>query len=168
MKTLYILRHAKSSWSDPEMSDFERPINHRGEKAAPFMGELMHREGLQPYLILSSPAKRALQTAELVKKAGKLDAELRFEHRIYEASPQTLRQIAAELDDAYPSAMLVGHNPGIEGFVRFLTGSLEPFPTAALAVIDLDVDSWVSINEGCGTLRRIYRPRDEMSSARFG
>lgn len=127
------------------------------------MGDLMHREGLHPYLILSSPAKRARQTAELVKEAGELDAELRFEHRIYEASPQTLRQVSAELDDAYPSAMLVGHNPGIEGFVRFLTGSLEPFPTATLAVIDLDIHSWVSINDGCGTLRRIYRPRDEMS-----
>lgn len=162
MKTLYILRHAKSSWTDPEMSDFDRPLNHRGEKAAPFMGELMSRKSLQPYLILASPALRAKQTAEIVKKTGKLDAELRFEHLIYEASPQTLRQIVSEIDNAYPTAMLVGHNPGLEGFVYFLTGILQPFPTAALAVVDLNIDSWSAVSEGCGIARQIFRPRDEM------
>lgn len=162
MKTLYILRHAKSSWAEPDMSDFDRPLNERGLRAAPFMGELMARKGLEPYLILSSPAKRAKQTAELVKKAGKFDAELRFEHRIYEASPQTLRQVITGIDDAYPSAMIVGHNPGIEGFIRFATGDLHPFPTAALAVIEFDTDSWFTIGEGRGKLHHIYRPRDEM------
>lgn len=163
MKTLYILRHAKSSWADADMSDFDRPLNDRGYSAAPFMGELMAREGFEPYLILSSPAKRAKHTAELVKKAGKLDAELRFEHRIYEASPQTLRQIINEIDDTYPSAMIVGHNPGLEGFIRFLTGTLQPFPTAALAVIDIDTDTWFTINEGRGTINHIFRPREEMA-----
>lgn len=128
------------------------------------MGELMKREGIQPYLILSSPAERAKQTAEIIKEAGELDGELRFEHRIYEASPQTLRQIVSEIDDAYPSAMLVGHNPGLEGFNRFLTGDLEPMPTAALAVIELDIDTWLSANEGRGSMVRIYRPREEMAA----
>jgi phosphohistidine phosphatase len=163
MKTLYILRHAKSSWADPDMSDFDRPLNERGEKAAPFMGKLMDRLGLEPYLILSSPAKRAQQTARLVKKAGNFDAELRFEHRIYQASPQTLRQVVTEIDDAYPSAMIVGHNPGIEDFVRFLTGSLQPFPTAALAVIELETNSWLTMTEGSGNIQHLYRPREEMA-----
>lgn len=144
------------------MSDFERPLNERGLKAAPFMGELLAREGYAPYVILSSPANRAKETARLVKRAGKLDAEIRYVDRIYEASPQTLRQIVAEIDDAYPSVLVVGHNPGIEGFIRFLTGVLEPFPTAALAVIDVDVDNWFTINEGRGSLQKVYRPRDEM------
>ncbi len=163
MKTLFVLRHAKSSWTDPDMSDFDRPLNDRGNKAAVFMGELVSREGHHPYLILSSSAVRAKATAVLVKKAGKLDAEIRFEHRIYQASPQTLRQVVSDIDDAYPSALLVGHNPGIEGFIRYLTGDLEPMPTAALAVIELDTPSWTSTNADIGKLIKVYRPREEMS-----
>lgn len=162
MKTLFILRHAKSSWADADMSDFERPLNDRGMKAAAFMGELISDKGYEPYLILSSPAVRARSTAEIVKKAGKLDAEIRYEHRIYEASPQTLRQTISEIDGAYRSVLLVGHNPGIEGLSRFLTGHLESFPTAALAVIDLNIDEWSYIDEGRGTLSKIYRPKEEM------
>ncbi len=161
MKTLFILRHAKSSWAEADMSDFERPLNERGEKAAAFMGELMSRKGYEPYVILSSPAVRAKSTSEIVKKSGKLDGELRFEHRIYEASPQTLRQAVSDLDDAYASALLVGHNPGIEGFIRYLTGDLEPIPTAALAVIDLDIDTWLAVSEDRGELKKIYRPKEE-------
>jgi phosphohistidine phosphatase len=163
MKTIFIMRHAKSSWSEPDLSDFERPLNDRGKKAAPFMGELMVRKGFEPYVILSSPARRARATAELVKQSGNFDAELLFEHRIYEASPHTLSQVASEIDDAYPSAMLVGHNPGIEGFIRYLTGNLEPMPTAALAVIELNIDKWKGIDDGIGELKEIFRPREEMN-----
>jgi phosphohistidine phosphatase len=156
------MRHAKSSWNDATLADFERPLNERGQLAAPFMGELMHAHGFEPYLILSSPAERAKSTTELVKKAGKFDAEVRFDRRIYEASPNALLQIVAEIDDSYRSALLVGHNPGIEGFIRYLTGQLEPMPTAALAVIDIDADNWDLIDEGRGVLQNVYRPKNEM------
>lgn len=162
MKTLYVLRHAKSSWADAAMSDFERPLNERGNRAAAFIGELMADNGYEPYVILSSPAVRAKATAEIVKRSGGLDAEIRFEHRIYEASPQTLRQAISDIDDAYPSALVVGHNPGIEGLIRFLTGKIEAIPTAALSVIDLDIDNWGYIDEDRGTLTNIYRPKEEM------
>jgi phosphohistidine phosphatase len=162
MKTLYLLRHAKSSWAEAAMSDFERPLNDRGNRAAAFMGELMSANGYEPYVILSSPAVRAKSTAELVKRSGELDAEIRFEHRIYEASPQTLRQAISDIDDAYPSALVVGHNPGIETLISFLTGQLEPVPTAALAVIDLDIDAWGYIDEGRGKLNKMHRPKEEM------
>ncbi|MFT3743724.1 MAG: histidine phosphatase family protein [Pyrinomonadaceae bacterium] len=162
MKTLYLLRHAKSSWADATMSDFERPLNERGTNAAAFIGELMAENGYEPYVILSSPAIRAKATAELVKRSGSLDAEIRFEHRIYEASPQTLRQAISDIDDAYPSALVVGHNPGIETLIAFLTGRIEPVPTAALAVIDLDIDAWAYIDEGRGTLSKMHRPKEEM------
>ena len=162
MKTLFILRHAKSSWEDADLADFERPLNERGLKTAPFMGEVMARKGFAPSVILSSPAVRAKQTALLVKDSGGISGELRFDDRIYEASPQRLLQVASEIDDAFRSAMLVGHNPGIEGFIRFLTGQLEPMPTAALAVIELDIDKWGETVAGCGELRAIYRPKDEM------
>ena len=162
MKTLFISRHAKSSWADAALADFDRPLNERGLRAAPFMGGLMRRRDLLPDAILSSPAARARQTAELLKNAGAFDAEIRFDHRIYEASPPSLRQVVAELDDWIDSALLVGHNPGIEGFLRFLTGHLEPMPTAALAVIKLNIDDWVNIDDGCGELKSVHRPKEEM------
>ncbi len=79
MKTLYILRHAKSTWTDANLSDFERPLNERGVKTAPFMGELMAKKNFQPDLILSSPAQRAKQTALLIKKAGRMKAEIKYD-----------------------------------------------------------------------------------------
>ena len=162
MKTLFLCRHAKSSWTDAALSDFDRPLNERGLKAAPFMGELMREKKLRPNIVLSSPALRARATAEILKKSGTLATDTTFEHRIYEASPQGLRQVIAELDDSNYSAMLIGHNPGIEGFIRFLTGQLEPMPTAAIAVINLDIDKWNAIDDGCGELEAIFRPKDEM------
>lgn len=127
------------------------------------MGSLIAREGPEPYVILSSPAKRARETAELVKKAGGFDAEIRFESRFYEAGLPTLRQVVSEIDDAYPSAMIVGHNPGLEAFLRYLTGNVERMPTAGLAVVELNIDSWMSIGDGSGILRKMVRPREEMA-----
>ena len=164
MKTLFVLRHAKSSWDDPDLADFDRPLNDRGRKAAPFMGDVMQRNGFVPNVILSSPAARAKETAMLVNSGSASNAEIEYEDRIYEASPQTLLQVAAAIDDRHESAMMVGHNPGIEGFIRFLTGKMEPMPTAALAVVDLDISKWEQIGAGSGRLRKIIRPKDEMKT----
>ena len=164
MKTLFVLRHAKSSWDDPDLADFDRPLNDRGRSAAPFMGEVMNRNGFSPDVILSSPDVRARDTAMHVKEAGDLSAEIRFDEGIYEASPQALRQIVAAIDDQNRSAMVVGHNPGIEGFISFLTGRLESIPTAALAVIDLDIAKWSDINSASGVLRTVSRPKHEMKT----
>jgi phosphohistidine phosphatase len=168
MKTLYVLRHAKSSWDNAGLADFDRPLNGRGKIAAPFMGQVLEEYEFEPGIILSSPAVRARETARLVKEAAALDAEIKYNERIYEASPQTLLQIAASLDDRFTSAMIVGHNPGMEGFVRVLTGRLESMPTASLAVIDLDVMGWEQIGAGVGKLRRIIRPKDEMKRFKKG
>lgn len=164
MKTIYILRHAKSSWDDPDLDDFDRPLNPRGRSAAPFMGKVMKSRGYEPETIISSPAARAYETAKLVAESGRLDAEIIQDERIYEASQQTLRQIAVGIDDGFGSAMIVGHNPGIESIVHFLTGKLESMPTAALAVIDLDVNGWAEIVGRSGTLREVIRPKDEMKT----
>jgi phosphohistidine phosphatase len=160
MKTIYILRHAKSSWSDPDLADLYRPLNDRGEQAAPFMGKLMAEKGYEPSIILSSTAVRARQTAELVRNFSGSTADIHLEDRIYEASPQALRQVISELDDAHASVLVVGHNPGTEGFIRYLSGAIEPMPTAALAVITLKIDSWEAIGTGCGTLEIVYRPKE--------
>jgi phosphohistidine phosphatase len=162
MKRLLLLRHAKSSWDDANLSDFERPLNSRGLVTAPFMGELIAGRELPVDLIVSSPAKRAAETAMLVKENGGLNAELRFDERIYEASPQTLLTVASEFDDSSDNIMLVGHNPGIEGFIGFLTGNIEPMPTAALAIIDLDINTWKDLTSGTGTINTVVRPKEEM------
>lgn len=164
VKTLYILRHAKSSWDNPNLADFDRPLNERGFKAAPFMGKTMARNSFQPDLILSSPAERARQTAMLVKKAGNLTAEIKYNEKIYEASPLRLIEIVSELENKICSVMLVGHNPGFEGLVKILTGEIQSMPTAALAVIDLKTDDWKDVSPDCCALRVLIRPKEAMKS----
>ena len=132
------------------------------------MGEVMKQNGFTPEIVISSPAVRASETARLVKDAAGLNAEIKHNERIYEASPQTLSRVAASIDDRFASAMIVGHNPGMEGFVLLLTGQLEPMPTAALAVIDLDILGWEQIIGTTGKLRQIIRPKDEVKTFRQG
>jgi phosphohistidine phosphatase len=145
-----------------DLSDFERPLNHRGQKAAPFMGRYMAEHGYLPAAIVSSPAKRAKETAELVKTNAGLEIEINFDDRIYEASPNTLRQAVSETVGDPDSLLLVGHNPGIEAFIRHLTGRIEPMPTAALAVIDLDIDAWAKIGHDTGKIMTVVRPKAVM------
>lgn len=162
MKTLLVLRHAKSSWDYPELSDFDRPLSKRGEAAAPFMGELMNSKGLEPDLIVSSPAKRARTTAEKAADAGGFEAPVELDERIYGAGANTLAYIIAGFDDGAETAMIVGHNPGFEDLVGALTGERPRFPTAALAVIDLDISVWSETESGKGRLRNLYIPKEEM------
>jgi phosphohistidine phosphatase len=168
MKTLYVLRHAKSSWENSDLADFDRPLNERGKTAAPFMGSVMKEGELSPGLIISSPAVRARETARLVKEAAGFDAAIEHDEQIYEASPQTLKQVVSSIDDRFESAMIVGHNPGMEGFVRLLTGKLESMPTGSLAIIDLDIPDWESLGKGSGSLRKIIRPKEEIRTFRKG
>lgn len=160
MKTLFILRHAKSSWDDANLADFDRPLNKRGLKTAPLVGEMIRKNKFEINSIISSPAKRAEQTANLVKEAAQIEADIRFDDRIYEASPRRLLEIASELDDKINSAMLVGHNPGLEGLLKLLTQKVEAMPTAALAVVDLKIESWKEIRIDCCDLRTVIRPKD--------
>lgn len=162
MKRLYLLRHAKSSWGEPDLADFDRPLNHRGRKAAPFMGRHIAERQLIPDTIISSPAQRARETAALVKENWEAVSEIQFNDRVYEASPQALMQIAEALPDKFSSALIIGHNPGLEGFLKILTGRSESMPTAALAVIELAIQNWMSIRAGSGTLVEVGRPRDLM------
>ncbi len=160
MKTLFILRHAKSSWDNADSADFDRPLNKRGLETAPLVGEIIRQNNFQIDSIISSPAKRAGQTAILVREAAQIKAEILFNDRIYEANPHRLLQIASELDDEIAAPMFVGHNPGLEGLIKMLTEETEPMPTAALAVIDLKIDNWKSIHIDCCNLRTIIRPKD--------
>lgn len=162
MKTLYLLRHAKSSWKDADLADFDRPLNERGRRAAPFMGRLLRERGSEIDLIVSSPAKRAKKTAKLFLEAAGYETDILYDQRIYEASPNTLIYVLSELDDRFSSVMLVGHNPGMEGLIRALTDRIEPMPTAAIAIIKLGVDTWAELAAGTGMLAAVIRPREEM------
>jgi len=169
MKTLTLLRHAKSSWADPGARDFDRPLNERGRDAAQAIGREMHALGLAFDAIVTSPAARALETlAEAGKRyGGRLAA--RADERIYLAPPSTLLKIVAETDDSIDRLLLVGHNPGFESLAALLTDGdetqaradlAEKYPTGALAEIALAVDHWKDVAPGQGRLVRFIKPRD--------
>jgi phosphohistidine phosphatase len=162
MKTLFLLRHAKSSWENSNLTDFERPLNKRGLNAAPFMGEKILYNRFQIDLILSSPAERARQTTILVKETALINSTIQYDRRIYEAGARQLLEVVSETNKDKNSIMLVGHNPGMEQLVEILTGETQTMPTAALAVIDLRIKRWKEISKRCGTLRKMIRPKDEM------
>lgn len=162
MKTLLILRHAKSSWGDPTLADHERPLNARGTRDAPRMGQLARDEGLCPDLIISSDAVRARVTAEAMAEAIGYRRQILLDARLYHASPA---EILAALRSAVPhdvsTVMIVGHNPGLEELVAQLTGEPEHLPTAALARIDLAIDTWSDLDSATrGTLSGSWRPDD--------
>jgi phosphohistidine phosphatase len=163
MKKLYLLRHAKSSWDDPNLADFDRPINQRGIAAAHFMGELMAGNGQIPDEIVSSPATRAVQTATLLKESSGFDAAIRLDERIYEASPHTLFQVISAFRETADSVLMIGHNPGFEGVIAYLTGTMVPMPTAGLAVVEFDIEKWSEIEAGTGKLVEVIRPKEAAS-----
>ena len=116
MKTLLLMRHAKSSWDNPGLRDFDRPLNERGLKAAPLMGRYLRAQGIAPDLIVSSPAQRAQQTAQLVKEAARCAAPIRYEAAIYDANLNALLKVLQALDKTTKTVLLVGHNPSFSGF----------------------------------------------------
>jgi phosphohistidine phosphatase len=160
MKTLLLLRHAKSSWKVLDQPDFERPLNGRGEKSAPLMGRYLRKQKIEPSLILCSPAERARQTAALFAEAARTNAELRYDERIYEASGLRLLEVVTQADEGADTVLLVGHNPGLEELVLLLTGEPRLMPTAALAKIDLSVDKWGKVKEQAGRLDWVVKPKE--------
>ena len=162
MKTLLVLRHAKSSWSDSTLDDHDRPLNERGERDAPRMGNLLRQQRLTPDLIISSDAVRAQMTAEAVGEAAGYGGEIRLEPLLYGAAPDDIVVVLrAAPDPNAKSVMVVGHNPGLEALVGQLTGERQDLPTAALAQIDLPIDRWRDLNETTrGTLVDLWRPKE--------
>lgn len=161
MKTLLILRHAKSSWNNARLSDHQRPLNQRGRQDAPRMGRLLRTEELVPDLIISSTAERALATAEAVALSSGYEAEIRSTRLLYHAEPEAYLDAVRQTDDARECVMVVGHNPGVSELLERLTGDQEQMPTAALAQILLPIKSWRELNEATeGQLVNLWRPRE--------
>ncbi|HXV60515.1 MAG TPA: histidine phosphatase family protein [Vicinamibacteria bacterium] len=160
MKTLMLLRHAKSSWKDETLDDHERPLNKRGKRAAPLMGRLIKKEALVPDLIISSTAVRARRTAEAVAETSGYARAVELDEELYLAPAGKLLDVAARVPgDTVRRLLLVAHNPGMEDLVAMLSGRSERFPTAALAVFELSVDRWRDVALGVETrLVSLFRP----------
>lgn len=144
MKTLYLVRHAKSSWDNPNQGDFDRPLNRRGEKAAPFMAKLMQQKSVNPDLILSSPANRALTTAEIFcETLGYPPEKIEQRIEIYEGGLNHMLRLVQQIPDSCTTAMLFGHNPTLTSFANFISGKhLENIVTCGIVRIDMKNSSW--------------------------
>ncbi|GGO95254.1 SixA phosphatase family protein [Stakelama pacifica] len=170
MKTLILLRHAKSSWDDTVSRDFDRPLNAKGERAAVTMGRTLRSLNLPFDALFASPAVRVEQTLEHFAHGLCRTLAPHWDRRAYLASAATLVDIVREFSDETQTVMLAGHNPGLEELVLTLVphGADEPlrdlveqkFPTASVAVIRFDVDRWADVGDGTGHLLHFVRPRD--------
>ena len=159
-RTLYLLRHAKSSWKDASLRDFDRPLKGRGREAAEQIGKRLGSEQPPPQLVICSPAARTRETAEIVLKHSNLKADVLFDLRIYEASLSDLLQVVADVPGDKQAAMMIGHNPGFEELVAFLSGEHRHMPTCALAKIALEVGSWKDVKAGEGSLEWFITPKE--------
>jgi phosphohistidine phosphatase len=160
VKTLLLMRHGKSSWSDPSLEDFDRPLKKRGIRAAGLVGAELRNRGMAPDLIWSSAARRALDTARLTAKAVGYAGEIRSDERLYFSGVEEQIGIIEELDDRYGVVMVFGHNPDMEALVAELTGEHVQMPTAALAQIEFAIDSWKDLRQLQGTLVSTILPRE--------
>jgi phosphohistidine phosphatase len=159
VKTLLLMRHAKSDWDAEYGSDHDRPLNGRGTRSAKLMGRVLTEEGLEPDHVISSTALRARSTAELAIAAGPWDARLALDRALYEEGPKGVLGAATSAPDV-PRLMLVGHQPTGSMLVAALTGERAEMKTATVAVVDLDLETWAGLPQAAGTLSRILSPRE--------
>lgn len=159
MKTVYFVRHAKSSWSNEFLRDIDRPLNKRGLRDAPLMAKKLREKGVKPDLFLSSPAKRALTTAEIF--AAGLDVDgIRVEPKLYEAFPEDVIRVIQGVEDAVQTLFVFGHNPTL--FVlanRFSKSELDNVPTCGIVRVEARIDSWRDFRENSGRMVEFMYPK---------
>jgi phosphohistidine phosphatase len=173
MRTVYLLRHAKSDWGDPAVKDHDRPLNARGREAAAAMAAYIKAKACRPDLVLCSTARRTVETFDLVKAALGERVPVKFEESLYLAESRQLMERMRWLDDGIKSVMFIGHNPGIAQFAAELSASPEDgpqeklhrrmrdkFSTGALAVIGVRAKAWRDVRSGRGALTDFTRPKD--------
>lgn len=169
MKRLAILRHAKSSWGDPDLDDFNRPLNERGWKAARRLGRELNQRGMTFDLVLSSTSARTRETIDGVQQHYALKAPIAFEKRLYGASAETLLAMVRGLGEAVTAPLIVGHNPGLERLIAELTRDdgkglrrkvAGKFPTSALAVIELPAKRWADVEPGSGEILELILAKE--------
>ena len=162
MKTLLLLRHAKSSWKDDTLDDHDRPLNARGKEEAPRMGQLLLDEHLLPDIILSSDAKRCRRTLEKLCESALYRGETVLTNELYLAAPAAYLKLLSKSSDHISRALVCGHNPGLEELLETLVQRYEPLTTAALAHIQLpELDRWSDLDASTrGELVKIWQPME--------
>jgi len=165
-KLLYLVRHAKSSWSDPSLSDRDRPLNKRGRRSAPDMGRRLAAQDHLPDLIISSPAKRAYSTArKIARELGYDQSEIMKDESLYFSGTGGMLEFLENLDDGYQKVMIVGHNPAMTTLLNILSGSsIDNMPTCAVAVIDYPMASWSELRSIEGQLLVYDFPKNPAGS----
>ena len=161
MKHLFLVRHAKSSWGNSGLSDFERPLNERGNKDKVTMGKRMKEKSIELDSLISSSAKRTKQTSlALSKEIGFPTQDIQFLKEIYHASPSVMLTFINNLDNEYNNLMLVGHNPGISMLCDYLCNHSVDFPTLGIAKISFDINDWQEVFGETGTLEWFDYPKN--------
>jgi phosphohistidine phosphatase len=159
MKTLMLLRHAKSSWKDSTLDDHDRPLNRRGRRSADLLRAFLKGKNLCPEFVLSSPALRTRETVELVFEGTAAPPEIHYEQALYLATGAKLLEIILHLGEERNQVVLVGHNPGIEELFFRLTGIDERFPTATMASLALGIEKWNEAETARGNLEWLVTPK---------
>lgn len=160
-RELTLIRHAKSSWDDSSLQDIDRPLNKRGIKNAPEMGKRLARKNYRPDIIISSPAVRAITTAEIIASEISFDRKnILREPTIYDAGLNSLVNVVANIDDSYRHAILVGHNPGLTYLCNYLCNAqLDNMPTCSIVQIKFNIDTWRAISKHEGELLSFDYPK---------
>jgi phosphohistidine phosphatase len=159
-KTLLVLRHAKSNWNDNSLTDHERPLNKRGRNQGSKMGKLLKELDLIPDYILSSTAKRAIDTSELIVEFSGFKGKINSDSSLYHQTSEQYIKVLADIPDIYSKVLIVGHNPSIENLIEKLTNRIELMKTCYLARIDINIKSWKDITSerDKSVLIDIWRP----------
>jgi len=161
MKTLLLMRHAKSSWKEPGLSDHDRPLNRRGEQAAPRMAKWLEDQALSPDIIICSTALRAKSTAGLVADSLSDDVDAVPFSQLYLSGEESYLEVMRTIDSEIATLLLVGHNPTMEHLTACLTGSSEVFPTGAIAQVECPIESWFQLRlDESNQLVQFCKPRD--------
>ena len=162
MKTVILMRHAKSSWKHPELKDHERGLNKRGKKEAPQMGILLKDNELVPQRILTSTAERSRMTAQAVVEAMHYTGDVSYLDALYMAEPEIYLELLSLMPDDVERILVIGHNPGLEGLLQILSGRVESLPTSAVAYLSLPIRSWKEVrdHEEAGELVALWTPHD--------
>lgn len=160
MKTLLLFRHGKSSWKDSSLDDHDRPLKPRGIKAARRIGKLIRHRQFHLDVVLCSTALRATETIRLCLEETSQQPTVRLSRDLYHCEPSQFVSQLRAVDSTANTVMIVGHNPGLESFLQQLTGEVYPFPTAALAILELEIADWPQVHEGLrGHLIDLWQPR---------
>lgn len=163
MKTLYLVRHAKSSWANLDQPDFERGLNDRGKRDAPRMGKRLKEREIHPDLMLSSPAKRALSTAKRIAEIlGYPKEKIKTDRLLYHGDEDTILSVVRTINDKHNTVLLFGHNPGLTEFVNALAENevyIDNIPTCGVVAFNLPVDSWSDVIWKSGNLLLFDYPK---------